>query len=79
MPKSKQHEVDPELLITVFAAISAVLLAWTCLIVYDIKRDVKEIKTTVNEMRQTYSEMLRPQVDKVDTNISAEANQGAND
>jgi len=74
MPKSKQHDVDNGLVITVFASISAVLLAWTCLIVYDIKRDVKEIKTTVNEMRQTYSELLRPQVDKVDTDISAKSN-----
>ena len=74
MSKSKQHDVDNGLVITVFASISAVLLAWTCLIVYDIKRDVKEIKTTVNEMRQTYSELLRPQVDKVDTDISAESN-----
>jgi len=74
MSKSKQHDVDNGLVITVFASISAVLLAWTCLIVYDIKRDVKEIKTTVNEMRQTYSELLRPQVDKVDTDISAKSN-----
>ena len=74
MSKSKQHDVDNGLVITVFASISAVLLAWTCLVVYDIKRDVKEIKTTVNEMRQTYSELLRPQVDKVDTDISAESN-----
>ena len=74
MSKSKQHDVDNGLVITVFASISAVLLAWTCLIVYDIKRDVKEIKTTVNEMRQTYSELLRPQVDKVDADISAKSN-----
>ncbi len=74
MSKSKQHEVDNGLLITVFASISAVLLVWTCLVVYDIKRDVKEIKTTVNDMRQTYSELLRPQVDKVDTDISAKSN-----
>jgi len=74
MSKSKQHDVDNGLVITVFASISAVLLAWTCLIVYDIKRDVKEIKTTVNEMHQTYSEMLRPEIDKVDTDISAESN-----
>ena len=74
MSKSKQHDVDNGLVITVFASISAVLLAWTCLVVYDIKRDVKEIKTTVNEMRQTYSELLRPQVDKVDTDISAKSN-----
>jgi len=40
---------------------------------YDIKRDVKEIKSTVNEMRQTYSEMLRPEIDKVDTDISSKS------
>ena len=74
MSKSKQSDVDIGLLITVCGAIISVLLAWACLVVYDIKRDVKEIKTTVNEMRQTYSELLRPQVDKVDTDISVKSN-----
>jgi len=72
MTNNKQ-DVDNALAITVFAAISASLLAWGCLVMYDIKRDVKEIKSTVNEMRQTYSEMLRPEIDKVDTDISSKS------
>ena len=72
MHKTSQ-KVDDTLFLGVLAAITLTLLLWTSLVVYDIKRDVKEIKITVDDMRQTYSEMLRPQADKVDTDISAKS------
>ena len=72
MHKTSQ-KVDDTLFLGVLAAITLTLLLWTSLVVYDIKQDVKEIKITVNDMHQTYSEMLRPQVDKVDTDISAKS------
>ena len=67
-------DVDNGLVITVFAAISAVMLAWNCLVIYDIKRDVKQIKITVNDMHETLTEMTQPQIDIVETDISSEAN-----
>ena len=73
MHKTSQ-KVDDTLFLGVLAAITLTLLLWTSLVVYDIKQDVKEIKITVNDMHQTYSEMLRPEIDKVDTDISAESN-----
>ena len=72
MHKTSQ-KVDDTLFLGVLAAITLTLLLWTSLVVYDIKQDVKEIKITVNDMHQTYSEMLRPQADKVDTDISAKS------
>ena len=69
MHKTSQ-KVDDTLFLGVLAAITLTLLLWTSLVVYDIKRDVKEIKITVDDMRQTYSEMLRPQTD---TDISAKS------
>jgi len=69
MHKTSQ-KVDDTLFLGVLAAITLTLLLWTSLVVYDIKRDVKEIKITVDDMRQTYSEMLRPQAD---TDISAKS------
>ena len=72
MHKTSQ-KVDDTLFLGVLAAITLALLIWTSLVVYDIKQDVKEIKITVNDMHQTYSEMLRPQADKVDTDISAKS------
>ena len=67
-------DVDNGLVITVFAAISSVMLAWNCLVIYDIKRDVKQIKITVNDMHETLTEMTQPQIDIVETDISSEAN-----
>jgi len=72
MHKTSQ-KVDDTLFLGVLAAITLTLLLWTSLVVYDIKQDVKEIKITVNDMHQTYSEMLRPQADKVDTDISSKS------
>tara|TARA_B100000787_G_C16043876_1_gene228202 strand:- start:141 stop:407 length:267 start_codon:yes stop_codon:yes gene_type:complete len=67
-------DVDNGLVITVFAAISSVMLAWNCLVIYDIKKDVKQIKITVNDMHETLTEMTQPQIDIVETDISSEAN-----
>jgi hypothetical protein len=50
----KHQGVDNTLVISVLASIAGALLAWNCIIVYDIQKDVKEIKTTVNDMRQSY-------------------------
>ena len=72
MHKTSQ-KVDDTLFLGVLAAITLALLIWTSLVVYDIQQDVTEIKITVNDMHQTYSEMLRPQVDKVDTDISSKS------
>ena len=67
-------DVDNGLVITVFAAISSVMLAWNCLVIYDIKKDVKQIKITVNDMHETLTEMTQPQIDIVETDISSESN-----
>ena len=55
------------------------MLAWNCLVIYDIKRDVKQIKITVNDMHETLTEMTQPQIDIVETDISSEANQEDNE
>ena len=72
MHKTSQ-KVDDTLFLGVLAAITLALLIWTCIVVNDIQQDVKEIKITVNDMHQTYSEMLKPQADKVDTDISSKS------
>ncbi len=61
MIKNKQN-VENGLVISVFASILLVLLAWNCLAIYDIKRDVKQIKITVNDMHETLTEMTQPQI-----------------
>tara|TARA_B100000780_G_scaffold177515_1_gene124464 strand:- start:912 stop:1124 length:213 start_codon:yes stop_codon:yes gene_type:complete len=66
----KKHEVDNALVISVLAAIAGALLAWNCIVVYDIQKDVKEIKTTVNTMHKTLTKLARFQID---TDISAES------
>ena len=64
---------DDNLVMGVFLVTVIFMTIWSALMISDIKRDVKEIKITVDDMRQTYSEMLRPQADKVDTDISAKS------
>ena len=66
----KKHEVDNALVISVLAAIAGALLAWNCIVVYDIQKDVKEIKTTVDTMNKTLTKLARFQID---TDISAES------
>jgi len=72
MHKTSQ-KVDDTLFLGVLAGITLTLLLWTSIVVHDIQQDVKEIKITVNDMHQAYSKMLRPQVDKVDTDISSKS------
>ena len=70
MRKHKQ-EVDNGLVIAVLAAIAGALLAWNCIVVYDIKKDVKEIKTTVVTMHKTLTKLVKFEID---TDISEESN-----
>ena len=62
MRKHKQ-EVDNGLVIAVLAAIAGALLAWNCIVVYDIQKDVKEIKTTVNTMHKTLTKLVKFEID----------------
>jgi hypothetical protein len=70
MKKNKQ-EVDNALVISVLAATAGALLAWNCIVVYDIQKDVKEIKTTVNTMHKTLTKLVKFEID---TDISKESN-----
>ena len=70
MKKHKQ-DVDNALVISVLAAIAGALLAWNCIVVYDIQKDVKEIKTTVNTMHKTLTKLVKFEID---TDISEESN-----
>mgnify|MGYP006432340075 FL=1 len=71
--KKDTNIADDNLVMGVFLVTVIFMTIWSALMISDIKRDVKEIKITVDDMRQTYSEMLRPQTDKVDTDISAKS------
>ena len=71
--KKDTNIADDNLVMGVFLVTVIFMTIWSALMISDIKRDVKEIKITVDDMRQTYSEMLRPQADKVDTDISAKS------
>ena len=71
--KKDTNIADDNLVMGVFLVTVIFMTIWSALMISDIKRDVKEIKITVDDMRQTYSEMLRPQADKVDTDISSKS------
>ena len=59
----KHQGVDNTLVISVLASIAGALLAWNCIIVYDIQKDVKEIKTTVNTMHKTLTKLVKFEID----------------
>ena len=79
---TEQIDSDKRILFIILLALFTSLLVWTCILVYDIKRDVNQIKKSLLEIE----EILEP-IEHIDdtagliqhmnseTNISAEANQ----
>ena len=84
MTKRNTEKINSEdrVLFAILIALTASLLVWTCILVYDIKKDVSQIKKTLLNIQET----LEP-IEHIDdttgliqhmnseTNISAEANQ----
>ena len=79
---TEQIDSDKRMLFVIILALFVSLLVWTCILVYDIQKDVNQIKKTLLEIE----EILEP-IEHIDdtagliqhmnteTNISAEANQ----
>ena len=79
---TEQIDSDKRILFIILLALFTSLLVWTCILVYDIKRDVNQIKKSLLEIE----EILEP-IEHIDdtagliqhmnseTNISTEANQ----
>jgi len=79
---TEQIDSDKRILFIILLTLFTSLLVWTCILVYDIKRDVNQIKKSLLEIE----EILEP-IEHIDdtagliqhmnteTNISAEANQ----
>jgi hypothetical protein len=83
----KSQKVDDTLVVGVMCSIILAMLIWTAIMLHDVKKDVKHIGVQLDSMRVTLTEMLKPMEQlckipegledylKVDTDISAEANQ----
>ena len=79
---TEQIDSDKRILFIILLTLFTSLLVWTCILVYDIKRDVNQIKKSLLEIE----EILEP-IEHIDdtagliqhmnseTNISTEANQ----
>ena len=79
---TEQIDSDKRILFIILLALFTSLLVWTCILVYDIQKDVNQIKKSLLEIE----EILEP-IEHIDdtagliqhmnseTNISAEANQ----
>jgi len=79
---TEQIDSDKRILFIILLTLFTSLLVWTCILIYDIKRDVNQIKKSLLEIE----EILEP-IEHIDdtagliqhmnteTNISAEANQ----
>ena len=85
--KKDTNIADDNLVIGVFLVVIITMTIWSALMVNDIKRDVADISVQLDLNRVTLTEMLKPMEQlckipvgledylKVDTDISAEANQ----
>ena len=85
--KKNTNIADDNLVIGVFLVVIITMTIWSALMVNDIKRDVADISVQLDLNRVTLTEMLKPMEQlckipegledylKVDTDISAEANQ----
>jgi hypothetical protein len=83
----KSQKVDNELVVGVMFSIILVMLIWTAIMLHNVKKDVKHIGVQLDSIRVTLTEMIEPMEQlckvpegleeylKVDTDISAEANQ----
>ena len=79
---TEQIDSDKRILFIILLTLFTSLLVWTCILVYDIQKDVNQIKKSLLEIE----EILEP-IEHIDdtagliqhmnseTNISAEANQ----
>ena len=79
---TEQIDSDKRILFIILLTLFTSLLVWTCILIYDIKRDVNQIKKSLLEIE----EILEP-IEHIDdtagliqhmnseTNISTEANQ----
>jgi ABC-type lipoprotein release transport system permease subunit len=73
--KKKSQNVDDTLFLGVLSAITVAMLIWMCIMINGIQKDVEDIGVQLDSMRGTLIEMLKAPDVKVDTDISAEANQ----
>ena len=73
--KKDTNIADDNLVIGVFLVVIITMTIWSALMVNDIKRDVAGIGSQLDSMRATLTEMVNASDIKVDTDISAEANE----
>ena len=83
----KSQKVDDALVVGVMFSIILAMLIWTAIMLHGVKKDVKHIGVQLDSIHVTLTEMLKPMEQlckipegledylKVDTDISAEANQ----
>jgi len=73
--KKDTNIADDNLVIGVFLVVIITMTIWSALMVNDIKRDITDIGSQLDSMRVTLTEMVNASDIKVDTDISAEANE----
>jgi len=73
--KKDTNIADDNLVIGVFLVVIITMTIWSALMVNDIKRDIADIGSQLDSMRVTLTEMVNESDIKVDTDISAEANE----
>jgi len=73
--KKDTNIADDNLVIGVFLVVIITMTIWSALMVNDIKRDIADIGSQLDSMRVTLTEMVNASDIKVDTDISAEANE----
>ena len=73
--KKDTNIADDNLVIGVFLVVIITMTIWSALMVNDIKRDIADIGSQLDSMRVTLTEMVNASDIKIDTDISAEANE----
>ena len=73
--KKDTNIADDNLVIGVFLVVIITMTIWSALMVNDIKRDITDIGSQLDSMRVTLTEMVNASDIKVDTDISAKANE----
>ena len=73
--KKDTNIADDNLVIGVFLVVIITMTIWSALMVNDIKRDITDIGSQLDSMRVTLTEMVNASDIKIDTDLSAEANE----
>jgi|TARA_B110000196_G_scaffold300723_1_gene294291 hypothetical protein len=57
----KVKKVDDKVVLSVLIGMVLALLMWTCIVVYDIQKDVKDIRATLDSIQETLKSIDLPE------------------